>query len=211
MPSKEFVHLHLHTQFSLLDGAIKINELPKYAAELGYKAVAITDHGNLFGSFRFYKAMKEAGLKPIIGMEAYITKGSRLKKLGKGSEDNYTDNQNHHIVLIATNDKGWENLMKLSSIGYIEGFHYKPRIDLEVLNEHREGLICLTACLRGLPTYYASRGEEAEAERWLLKLLDIFGRENLYVELQPHRIEEQIEANRILVKLAKKHNLNCTN
>ncbi|NPB04959.1 MAG: DNA polymerase III subunit alpha, partial [Aquificae bacterium] len=207
MPSRQFVHLHLHTQFSLLDGAIKIKELPEYARKLGYEAVAITDHGNLFGSYKFYAALKEAGLKPIIGMEAYITKGSRFNKVGKGSEDNYTDNQNHHIVLIAKNDTGFRNLMKLSSIGYLEGFHYKPRIDLEVLNEHREGLICLTACLKGLPTYYAARGEEREAERWLLKLLEIFGKEDLYVELQPHDLEEQITANRVLVKLAKKHGL----
>ncbi len=207
MPSREFVHLHLHTQFSLLDGAIKIKDLPEYAKKLGYKAVAITDHGNLFGSFKFYHALKDAGLKPIIGMEAYITKGSRFNKRGKGAEDNYTDNQNHHIVLIAKDDKGLKNLMKLSSIGYLEGFHYKPRIDLEVLNEHREGLICLTACLKGLPTYYAAKGEEAEAEKWLLKLVEIFGKEDLYVELQHHNIEEQITANRVLVNLAKKHGL----
>jgi len=204
---KEFVHLHLHTQFSLLDGAIKIKELPEYARKLGYQAVAVTDHGNLFGSYKFYTALKGAGLKPIIGMEAYITKGSRFNKLGKGAEDNYTDNQNHHIVLIAKDDTGLKNLMKLSSIGFLEGFHYKPRIDLEVLNEHREGLICLTACLKGLPTYYASKGEEKEAERWLLKLVDIFGKEDLYVELQPHDLEEQRIANRILVELAKKHGL----
>ncbi|HIO42043.1 MAG TPA: PHP domain-containing protein, partial [Aquifex sp.] len=207
MGKREFVHLHLHTQFSLLDGAIKIKELPEYAERLGYKAVAMTDHGNLFGSYKFYHALKDKGLKPIIGMEAYITKGSRFDKRGKGKEDNYTDTQNHHIVLIAKNDVGLKNLMKLSSIGYLEGFHYKPRIDLEVLNEHREGLICLTACLKGLPTYYASRGEEREAEKWLLKLVEIFGKDDLYVELQPHDIEEQITANRILVGLAKKHDL----
>ena len=208
MASKEFVHLHLHTQFSLLDGAIKIKELPEYAQQLGYQAVAITDHGNLFGSYKFYTTLKGAGLKPIIGMEAYITKGSLKTKIGKGSEDNYTDNQNHHIVLIAKNDVGLKNLMKLSSIGFLEGFHYKPRIDLEVLNQHREGLICLTACLKGLPTYYAARGQEQEAERWLLKLLDIFGKEDLYVEIQHHwHLEEQDTANRILIKLARKHGL----
>ncbi len=208
MASKEFVHLHLHTQFSLLDGAIKIKELPEYAKQLGYQAVAITDHGNLFGSYKFYTTLKGAGLKPIIGMEAYITKGSLKTKIGKGSEDNYTDNQNHHIVLIAKNDVGLKNLMKLSSIGFLEGFHYKPRIDLEVLNQHREGLICLTACLKGLPTYYAARGQEQEAERWLLKLLDIFGKEDLYVEIQHHwHLEEQDTANRILIKLARKHGL----
>ncbi|RTZ70659.1 MAG: hypothetical protein DSZ30_00435 [Aquificaceae bacterium] len=204
---KEFVHLHLHTQFSLLDGAIKIKELPEYAQKLGYKAVAITDHGNLFGSYKFYTALKEQGLKPIIGIEAYITKGSRFNKLGKGVEDNYTDTQNHHIILIAKDDTGFKNLMKLSSIGYLEGFHYKPRIDLEVLNQHREGLICLTACLKGLPTYYASKGEEKEAEKWLLKLVEIFGKEDLYVEIQPHDLEEQRTANRILIDLAKKHGL----
>jgi DNA polymerase-3 subunit alpha len=207
MPVREFVHLHLHTQFSLLDGAIKINELPEYAKRFGYKAVAITDHGNLFGSQRFYKALQKEGLKPIIGIEAYITKGSRFDRRGKGTEDNYTDTQNHHIILLAKNDAGFKNLMKLSSKAFTEGFHYKPRIDLELLNEHREGLICLTACLKGLPTYYAAKGEEKEAEKWLLKLLEIFGREDLYVEIQHHRLEEQQTANRVLIELAKKHNL----
>jgi DNA polymerase III alpha subunit/intein/homing endonuclease len=204
----EFVHLHLHTQFSILDGAIKIKELPDYALKLGYKAVAITDHGNLFGSLKFYKALREKGLKPIIGMEAYITKGSRFNKAPKGAEDNYTDNLNHHIVLIAKDDTGLKNLMKLSTIGFIEGFNYKPRIDLEVLEKYSEGLICLTACIKGLPTYYASRGNVEEAKKWLFKLLDIFGRENLYVEIQPHwSLEEQVTANKILIELAQKNDL----
>ncbi|HID79675.1 MAG TPA: DNA polymerase III subunit alpha [Aquifex aeolicus] len=204
---KEFVHLHLHTQFSLLDGAIKIKELPEYAQNLGYKAVAITDHGNLFGSYQFYTTLKEWGLKPIIGIEAYITKGSRKNKSGKVREDNYTDTKNNHIILIAKDDTGFKNLRTLTTIGYTEGLHQKPRIDLEVLNRYSEGLICLTACLKGLPTYYASKGEEKEAEKWLLKLVDIFGKEDLYVELQPHDLEEQKIANRVLIDLAKKHGL----
>ena len=136
---KDFVHLHLHTQYSLLDGAIKIKDLSKKATEYGYKAVAITDHGNLFGILDFYKEMKSAGIKPLIGMEAYFTTGSRFDRRGKASEDNITDRHNHHLILIAKNDQGLKNLMKLSTLSYKEGFYYKPRIDYELLSQNPYG------------------------------------------------------------------------
>lgn len=202
----DFVHLHLHTQYSLLDGAIKVKDLALKAKELGYRAVAITDHGNLFGILDFYKSMKKEGIKPIIGMEAYFTTGSRHDRRGKGSEDNITDRYNHHLILIAMNDRGLKNLMELSSISYKEGFYYKPRIDYEVLSNYCDGLIAITACLKGVPTYYASIGDEEKASEWVKKFKDIFG-ENLYLEIQSNSLPEQEVANRILIKIAQRMNV----
>ncbi len=203
MVMRDFVHLHLHTQYSLLDGAIKIKDLVSRAQELGYKAVAITDHGNLFGILDFYKSMKSVGIKPLIGMEAYFTTGSRFDRKGKGSEDNITDRYNHHLILIAKDDKGLKNLMKLSTLSYKEGFYYKPRIDYELLSQYNEGLIAITACLKGVPTYYASIGEREKAQEWVKKFLDLFG-EDLYLELQSNSLPEQETANRTLIEIAKK-------
>lgn len=199
----DFVHLHLHTQYSLLDGAIKVKDLQKKAVEFGYKAVAITDHGNLFGILDFYKSMKEVGIKPLIGMEAYFTTGSRFDRKGKASEDNITDRLNHHLILIAKDDTGLKNLFKLSTLAYKEGFYYKPRIDYELLEKYCEGLIAITACLKGVPTYYASIGEEKKAEEWVKKFKDLFG-DDLYLELQENSLPEQERANRTLIQLAKK-------
>lgn len=199
----DFVHLHLHTQYSLLDGAIKIKDLASKAKEFGYSAVAITDHGNLFGILDFYKNMKEQGIKPLLGMEAYFTTGSRFDRKGKGSEDNITDRYNHHLILIAKNDVGLKNLYKLSSLAFKEGFYYKPRIDYELLSKYSEGLIALTACIKGVPTYYASIGEVQKAEDWVKKFKDIFG-EDLYLELQVNSLPEQEVANRHLVEIGKK-------
>ncbi len=203
MKMKEFVHLHLHTQFSLLDGAIKIEDLTRKAKELGYRAVGISDHGNLFGTLQFYRSMRRAGLKPVIGMEAYFTTGSRFDRKAKGSEDNITDRHNHHLILIAKDDRGLRNLMKLSTLSYKEGFYYKPRIDYELLERYGEGLIALTACLKGVPTYYASLNETDRAAEWIRKFKDIFG-EDLYIELQSNELEEQETANRNLIELARK-------
>jgi DNA polymerase-3 subunit alpha len=199
----DFVHLHLHTQYSLLDGAIKIKDLASKAKEFGYSAVAITDHGNLFGILDFYKSMKEQGIKPLLGMEAYFTTGSRFDRKGKGSEDNITDRYNHHLILIAKNDVGLKNLYKLSSLAFKEGFYYKPRIDYELLSKYSEGLVAITACLKGVPTYYASIGEVQKAEEWVKKFKDIFG-EDLYLELQVNSLPEQEVANRNLIEIGKK-------
>ncbi len=206
MSKKEFVHLHLHTQYSLLDGAIKIDDLVKKAKEFGFKAVGMSDHGNLFGSLHFYRALKEEGIKPIIGMEAYFTTGSRFDRGSKGSEDNITDKYNHHLILIAKDEKGLKNLFKLSTLAYKEGFYYKPRIDYELLEKYGEGLIALTACLKGVPTYYASINEIKKAEEWVKKFKDIFG-DDLYLELQANNIPEQETANRNLIEIAKKYNV----
>ena len=203
---KDFVHLHLHTQYSLLDGAIKIKDLAKKAKEYGYRAVAITDHGNLFGTMSFYKEMKANGIKPIIGMEAYFTTGKRTERKGKGTEDNITDRINHHIILLAKNDIGLQNLMKLSSIAFVEGFYYKPRIDYEVLEQYSEGLIALTACLKGVPTFYAAQGNEEMAYSWVKKFKDIFG-DDLYLELQSNHIPAQETANKTLIEIAKKYDV----
>lgn len=200
---KEFIHLHLHTQYSLLDGAIKIKDLAKKASQSGFKAVAITDHGNLFGSYEFYKEMKANGLKPLIGMESYFTTGSMKDKKGKGSEDNITDKYNHHLILIAKDDEGFKNLMELSSLAFKEGFYYKPRIDYETLATRSKGLIALTACLKGVPTYYASRDEIEKAKEWIIKFKDIF-RDDLYLEIQENDLREQERANINLIELAKK-------
>ncbi|MFN7065590.1 MAG: DNA polymerase III subunit alpha [Aquificaceae bacterium] len=200
---KDFVHLHLHTQYSLLDGAIKIEDLSKKTLEFGYKAVAITDHGNLFGILDFYRSMKGVGIKPLIGMEAYFTTGSRFDRKGKGSEDNITDKLNHHLILIAKDDTGLRNLIKLSTLSYKEGFYYKPRIDYGLLSEYHQGLIAITACLKGVPTYYASLGEEEKAEGWVKKFLDLFG-EDLYLELQSNSLVEQERANKVLIRIANR-------
>ncbi|MCS7308459.1 MAG: PHP domain-containing protein, partial [Aquificaceae bacterium] len=150
--------------------------------------------------------MKAVNIKPLIGMEAYFTTGSRHDRKGKGSEDNITDRYNHHLILIAKDDDGLRNLMKLSTLSYKEGFYYKPRIDYELLSQHHKGLIAITACLKGVPTYYASIGEEQRAEEWIKKFLELFGGD-LYLELQSNSLPEQETANRTLIRLAQRHGI----
>ncbi len=198
---KDFVHLHLHTHYSLLDGAIKIKDLAKKASQLGYKAVAVTDHGNIFGAVEFYQEMKAVGVKPIIGMEAYFA-GNRFEKRGKGSDDELND-KNYHLILLAKDKTGFKNLMKLSSLGYTEGFYYKPRIDWELLEKYHEGLICLTACLKGFVPNLLAQGKEKEAYEYAKRLKDIFG-DDLYFEIQINELEQQDIANKGLLELSKK-------
>ncbi|WP_457641094.1 DNA polymerase III subunit alpha [Persephonella sp.] len=199
--SRDFVHLHLHTHYSLLDGAIKIKDLAEKAKEYGYKAVAITDHGNIFGAIEFYQEMKKVGIKPIIGMEAYFT-ANRFEKKGEGSDDILSD-KNYHLILHAKDKKGFENLMKLSSLAYTEGFYYKPRIDWELLEKYHEGLICQTACLKGFVPHLLVQGREKEAYEYAKRLKDIFG-DDLYFEIQLNGLEEQDVANKGLIEFAKK-------
>jgi len=193
----DFVHLHLHSQFSLLDGANRLPEVVAAAAEAGMPAMALTDHGNLFGAIEFYNEARRAGVKPIIGIEAYTTPGSRLDRDPQHKSSN-------HLVLLAKDETGYKNLIKLSSRAYLEGFYYKPRMDRELLRKHSEGLICLSACLNGEINEKIVANREREAEALAREYLDIFGEGNFYLELQDHGIEEQRLANEVLRKLSRK-------
>jgi DNA polymerase-3 subunit alpha len=194
----EFTHLHVHTQFSILDGASKITELFNKAAETGMKALAITDHGNMFGVPVFMQAAKTAGIRPIIGCEVYVASGSRHKKTEKADRSGY------HLILLAKNKTGYHNLSRLSSLGYLEGFYYTPRIDKELLREYSEGLIASSACLGGeIPSAVIRSGID-RAEEVLLEYLDIFG-DDFYLEMQDHGLPEQKTVNEVLLKLSAKH------
>ena len=199
---KQFVHLHLHTDHSLLDGAIKIEPLARRAAELKMPAVAITDHGNLYGALSFYHKMRDAGVRPIIGIEAYIARNSRhdrgAEKLDPG------DRATNHIVLLAKNLTGYHNLVKLSSFAYIEGFWRKPRIDRELLAKYGEGLIGLSACISGVPPHLLLRDKFDEAARASLEFQDILGKGNYYLEIQEHGLDAQKRIRKPLVELSKK-------
>ncbi|WP_339303183.1 DNA polymerase III subunit alpha [Paenibacillus sp. FSL R5-0519] len=190
-----FVHLHVHSEYSLLDGAARIPDLVNKAADLGMTTLALTDHGVMYGAIPFYKACIERGIKPIIGCEAYMTAGSRKER---GSRK---DQPIHHLILLAKNMTGYRNLMKLCSIGHLEGFHYKPRIDMESLAVHHEGIICLSACLGGEVPQHLLHGREEEARRAALRYKNIFG-EDFYLELQDHGLSEQKRVNPQLIKLA---------
>jgi DNA polymerase-3 subunit alpha len=185
-----FVHLHLHTEYSLLDGASRPEALAKRVAQLGMPACAITDHGNMFGAVEFYNAMKGAGVKPIIGCEMYVAYGSRFDK--SSVEDQQADaGANNHLIVLAANDTGYKNLVKLVSKGFVEGFYYKPRIDKELLREHREGLIVLSSCLKGEVSQSLAGGNYGKARDAALQFKDILGPENFFLEIQDHGIPDQ--------------------
>jgi DNA polymerase-3 subunit alpha len=188
MNGKDFVHLHLHSDFSLLDGAIQIKPLAKRAQEIGFRAVALTDHGNLYGAISFYDEMKSCGIKPIIGMEAYIAKGKRTDRGEEG-----TERGSNHIILLAKNLQGYRNLVKLSSFAFTEGYYYKPRIDRELLARYSEGIIALSACLSGVPTSLLIAGRFEEAARRAKEFEDILGKGNYYLEIQNHGLEEELK------------------
>ncbi|HEY2324035.1 MAG TPA: PHP domain-containing protein, partial [Thermoanaerobaculia bacterium] len=185
-----FVHLHLHTEYSLLDGASRPEALAKRVAQLGMPACAITDHGNMFGAVEFYNAMKGAGVKPIIGCEMYVAYGSRFDK--SSVEDQQADaGANNHLIVLAANDTGYKNLVKLVSKGFVEGFYYKPRIDKELLREHREGLIVLSSCLKGEVSQSLAGGNYGKARDAALQFKEILGAENFFLEIQDHGIPDQ--------------------
>jgi DNA polymerase-3 subunit alpha len=185
-----FVHLHLHTEYSLLDGATRPEDLAKRVAKQGMPACAITDHGNMFGAVEFYNAMKKEGVKPIIGCEMYVAYGSRFDKAGV--EDGQADaGANNHLIVLAQNDAGYKNLVKLVSAGYTEGFYYKPRIDKELLREHREGLIVLSSCLKGEVSQSLAGGNWQKAKDAALAYREILGPENFFLEIQDHGIPDQ--------------------
>jgi DNA polymerase-3 subunit alpha len=195
----DFVHLHVHSDYSLLDGAASVKSLITKAKALGMKHLALTDHGNMFGVLKFFKECKAAEINPIIGSEFYMTPGSRFDK--KGSE---TGNKYYHLVLLATNETGYRNLMKLSSLSYTEGFYYKPRIDEELLIRYHEGLIGLSACLGGEIPSLLLEGKAEEALNRARRLRDILGYDNFYLELQDHGLPEQKKVNPLLVGLSKR-------
>jgi DNA polymerase-3 subunit alpha len=194
----EFVHLHNHTDFSLLDGAAPVEPLVKRAAELGMKHLAVTDHGSMFGTLRFYTACRDAGINPIIGCEFYVAPNSRLIKTGSETGNNY-----YHMVLLAMNQQGYKNLMLLDSKAYIEGFYYKPRIDDQLLEEHHEGLICLSACLAGEISSLLLNEQYDRAKERAQYYSNLFGNENYYLELQDHGIADQNRVNTRLVQLSQ--------
>ena len=187
MNEKDFVHLHLHTDFSLLDGAIQIKPLAKRAAETGARAVAVTDHGNLYGAVSFYNNMKGSGIKPIIGIEAYIARGKHTDR-----KDDTTERGTNHIILLAKNLQGYHNLAKLSSVSYTDGFYYKPRIDKELLAKHSEGLVGLSACLSGVPSSLLLIDKFDQAAKHAAEFEDILGKGNYYLEVQNHGLEEEV-------------------
>ena len=193
-----FTHLHVHTEYSLLDGSSKINEITARAKELGMDSIAITDHGVMYGVIDFYRAAKNIGIKPILGCEVYVAPGSRFDKEAGMSEDRY-----YHLVLLAENNTGYANLMKIVSKGFVDGFYYKPRVDYEVLSEYHEGIICLSACLAGEVQKYLQRGLYEEACKSALHYQEIFGKENYFLELQDHGIPEQGFVNQQLIRMSK--------
>jgi len=197
--SDSFVHLHLHTEYSLLDGVIRIPDLMKRVAEQGMPAVAITDHGNMYGAVEFYQAAQKVGVKPIIGCEVYMASGSMADKSATSARD-----ASFHFTLLAKDFEGYSNLVKLVSAAHLDGFHYKPRIDKQILAEHRGGLIGMSACLKGEINVAILAGDFKKAERSTGEFADIFGKENFFLELHDHGIEAQHTCNRVLLEMSKK-------
>ena len=193
-----FTHLHVHTEYSLLDGSCKIKELAARAKELGMDSMAITDHGVMYGVIDFYRAAREVGIKPIIGCEVYVAPGSRFDRETSNGEDRY-----YHLVLLAENDTGYHNLMKIVSRGFVDGFYYKPRVDYEVLETYHEGVIALSACLAGEVQRYLARGMYEEACRSARHYEDIFGKGNFFLELQDHGIPTQKTVNQGLMRMSR--------
>lgn len=193
-----FVHLHTHTEYSLLDGSNKIKEYVQQVKKLGMEAAAITDHGVMYGVIEFYRAARAEGIKPIIGCEVYVAPNSRYDKEITGGEERY-----HHLVLLAENNTGYQNLMKIVSKGFTEGYYYRPRIDMEVLNTYHEGIIALSACLAGEVPRYIEKGLYEEAKKCALKYETCFGKGNYFLELQDHGIPEQKTVNQALLRMSQ--------
>ena len=191
-----FTHLHVHTEYSLLDGSNKINEYVSRVKELGMDSAAITDHGVMYGVIDFYRAAKAAGINPILGCEVYVAPGSRFDREVGSGDDRY-----YHLVLLAENNQGYQNLMKIVSKGFVEGFYYKPRVDLELLREYHEGLIALSACLAGEVARYLQKGMYEDGKKAALRYQEIFGEGNFFLELQDHGIPQQQMVNQQLMRM----------
>ena len=196
---KEFVHLHLHTEYSLLDGMCRIGGVTQLAHKYGMKSLAITDHGTMAGVLKFYEESLQHGLKPIIGIEMYIAPESRF-------DQNYDSKREafFHITLLARNSQGYRNLLRLSTLSYLEGFYYKQRIDKEILDRYSEGLMVLGGCLKGEASYHLLNGNPDRAAETVGAYQDIVGRENFYLEVMDNKLPDQEKANRLLVELAGK-------
>ena len=203
-----FCHLHTHTEYSLLDGSNKIKEYIKRVKELGMNSAAITDHGNMYGVVEFYKTAKAADINPVIGCEVYVAPNSRFDR-----ETSHGDDRYYHLILLAENNKGYDNLMKLVSIGFTEGYYYRPRVDFEVLEKYHEGLICLSACLAGEIPTYIRRGFYEEAKAIAVKYQECFGKDNFFLELQDHGLMEQKKVNQGLMRMSQELGIGlvCTN
>ncbi len=202
MQHADFVPLHVHTEYSLLDGAIKIEELIEQAVNFKMPAVAITDHGNLFGAVQFYTKARKKGIKPIIGCEVYVAPQSRLDKV-KANIDNISEEAAFHLILLARNIEGYRNLCAMVAKAYLEGFYYKPRIDKDLLEQYSGGLIGLSACLKGEVPYYLQIGNIEKARETALQYKHLLGPENFYLEIQSNGLQEQEEVNRKLIDLSQ--------
>ena len=202
-----FVHLHVHTEYSLLDGACRIRDLPKRIKEMGQTACAITDHGVMYGAIDFYRACKAEGIHPVIGCEVYVAARTRFDKIHE------YDAESRHLVLLCKNETGYRNLSYMVSQAFVEGFYIKPRIDLELLRAHSEGLIALSACLAGEIPKRILHGNYEGAKEYALQMQELFGQDNFYLELQDHGIREQAEVNRQLLKIHEETGIPmvCTN
>ena len=187
-PHDKFVHLHVHSHYSLLDGLSKVEDLVAKAKELGMTALALTDHGVMYGAIEFYKACKDAGIKPIIGVEAYIANRTRFDR------EPSVDNKRYHLTLLARNGAGYKNLMKMVSKSYLEGFYYKPRMDKDLLKEYADGIICLSGCPGSEFITYLREGRNREARELIQFYIDIFGQEHVFIELMNHKEVEWYDA-----------------
>ena len=196
-----FVHLHVHTEYSLLDGACRIRDIMARVKEVGQEAVAITDHGNMYGVIDFYRAAKAAGVKPIIGCEVYVAPRTRFDK------EHAFDREAYHLVLLCENETGYRNLSYMVSRGYLDGFYNRPRVDMELLREHHEGIIALSACLAGRVPQALLHDQYEEAKKAALEYAEIFGPEHFYLELQDHGLEEQPRVNQGILRLSQETGL----
>ncbi len=192
-----FTHLHVHTEYSLLDGANRIKDLVARVKAMGQTACAITDHGVMYGAVNFYKECKKQGIKPIIGCEVYVAPRTRFDK------EHQFDSERYHLILLAKNETGYKNLCYLVSMGFVEGFYMRPRVDMELLRKYHEGLICLSACIQGIVPRLLIQDRYQDAKKAALEFRDIFGAENYYLELQDHGISEEKKASAALIRLSK--------
>src|SRR3989338_7496373 len=195
----EFIHLHTHTHFSLLDGLSKVDKVVARAKELGMSAIAMTDHGAMYGAIEFYKACKAAGIKPIIGVEAYIAERTRFDK------EAGIDSRRYHLTLLAKNETGYKNLIKLVTFSYLEGFYYKPRMDKELLKKYSVGLVCRSGCMGGELSRALNNNKKEKAEKIIKEYCDIFGKENYFLEIMNHpNVEGDKEIREGIIALGRK-------